>query len=128
MTVENAGSGITILVVEDEPAVRSLVAFVLKSDGYALLLAGSADEAMRLSAAHPGRIDLLLTDASMPGRSGLDLASALVAERPDLAVVVMSGYTEETLDARGLVHGVVLVRKPFTPSELRQRVRDVLKR
>ncbi len=119
---------ITILIADDEPAIRMLVASALTTEGYALLVAGSAAEALRLAAAHAGRIDLLLTDATMPGGSGIDLANALVAERPALPVIVMSGYTMDTLDVNGLEHPVVLVHKPFTPRELRQCVRDVLKR
>jgi PAS domain S-box-containing protein len=119
---------VTLLIVEDEPAVRNLVAATLKTEGYRLLLAGSAEEAMLVAAEHPGAIDLLLTDAVMPGKSGIELANALVAERPGLPVIVMSGYTRETLDVTGLSHAVVLVHKPFTPRELRQRIREVLSR
>ena len=121
-------SEVTLLVVEDEPAVRNLVAATLKTEGYRLLLAGSAEEAMLVAAEHTGAIDLLLTDAVMPGKSGIELANALVAERPGLPVIVMSGYTRETLDVAGLSHAVVLVHKPFTPRELRQRIREVLNR
>jgi two-component system, cell cycle sensor histidine kinase and response regulator CckA len=119
---------VTLLVVEDEPAVRSLVAATLKTEGYRLLLAASAEEAMVIAAEHAGPIDLLLTDAVMPGKSGIELANALVAERPGLPVIVMSGYTRETLDVTGLTHAVVLVHKPFTPRELRQRIRELLDR
>jgi two-component system cell cycle sensor histidine kinase/response regulator CckA len=119
---------ITVLIAEDEPAVRKLVASTLKNEGYHLLLAESAEEALRLAAAHPGRIDLLLTDAIMPGQSGIELANRLIADRPGLPVIVMSGYTEEMLDANGLTRALELVHKPFTPRELRQRIRDVLKR
>jgi two-component system, cell cycle sensor histidine kinase and response regulator CckA len=118
----------TVLIVEDEPAVRAVVASTLKTEGYRLLLAGSADEAMRIARAHAGRIHLLLTDAIMPGKSGIELANALVAERPGLAVIVMSGYTEETLKLDGLSQAVSLIHKPFTPRDLRQRIRDVLAR
>ena len=118
----------TILLVEDEPAVRNLVAATLKTEGYRLLLASSAEEALRVAAGHPGPIDLLLTDAVMPGKSGIELANALVAARPGLPVIVMSGYTRESLEVTGLSQAVVLVHKPFTPSELRQRIRQVLNR
>jgi len=62
----------------------------------------------------------------MPGQSGIDLANALAAQRPDLPVILMSGYTEQTLDMSALTRPVSLLQKPFTPRELRQRVRDVL--
>lgn len=125
---QGASDRLTVLIAEDEPALRNLVASTLKAEGYGLLLAGSAEEAMRLAAEHSGRIDLLLTDAIMPGRSGFDLANALIADRPDLPVIVMSGYPEEMLDVNGLTRAIVLVQKPFTPRELRQRVRDALMR
>ncbi len=120
------GGPATLLVVEDEPAVRSLVVNSLERDGYAVLEAGSAAEAMRVAASQP-RIDLLLTDANMPGgQSGIDLANALVAERPDLIVVVMSGYTEESLSISGLPEPATMLHKPFTPRELRARIREIL--
>jgi two-component system cell cycle sensor histidine kinase/response regulator CckA len=118
----------TLLVVEDEPAVRNLVGSALRHDGYTLLLATSAEEAQQIANAHQGPIDLLLTDAIMPGKSGIELANALVASRSGLRVVVMSGYTEEDLSVGGLSQSVVLLQKPFTPRELRRRIREVLDR
>ncbi len=118
----------TLMVVEDEPAVRNLVASALRHDGYHLLLATSADEALRLADTHAGPIDLLLTDAVMPGKSGIELASAMVARRPGLPVIVMSGYTEETLTVGGPGEPIALLQKPFTPRELRRRVRERLDR
>ena len=90
------------MIVEDEPSVRSLVASALRHDGYRLLIASSAEEALTLAGAHDGPIDLLLTDAMMPGKSGVELASLLTAQRPGLPVIIMSGYTEDTLDVPGL--------------------------
>ena len=75
-----------------------------------------------------GPIDLLLTDAIMPGKSGLELANMMVARRPGLPVIVMSGYTEENLAISGLTEPVSLLQKPFTPRELRRRIREVLDR
>jgi PAS domain S-box-containing protein len=114
----------TLLVVEDEPSVRSLVASTLRNDGYQLLLAASAEEALALADAHAGPLDLLLTDAIMPGKSGIELANALAVRRPGLHVIIMSGYTAETL--AGLDELVELLQKPFTPRELRRRVREAL--
>ena len=116
----------TLMVVEDEPAVRNLVASALRHDGYHLLLATSAEEALQLFDAHDGPLDLLLTDAVMPGKSGIDLANAMLARRPGLPVIVMSGYTEETLTVEGLDEPIALLQKPFTPRELRQRIRERL--
>jgi len=113
-----------LLVAEDEPSVRGLVASTLRNDGYRLLLAASAEEALALADAHDGRLDLLLTDAIMPGKSGVELASILGARRPGLHVIIMSGYTAETL--AGLDDRVELLQKPFTPRELRRRVREAL--
>jgi two-component system, cell cycle sensor histidine kinase and response regulator CckA len=114
----------TILVVEDEPAVRNLVASALRADDYRLLLASSAEEALQMVEASSERIDLLLTDAIMPGRSGIELANLLLKKRPGLRVIVMSGYTEESLD--GLDDRVELLQKPFAPRELRRRIREAL--
>jgi two-component system, cell cycle sensor histidine kinase and response regulator CckA len=118
----------TLLVVEDEPAVRNLVASSLRNDGYELLLAASAEEALAIAEAHGGTIDLLLTDAMMPGRSGIELARELVARRPGLPVILMSGYTEESLPVGSLDQPISLLQKPFTPRELRRRIHEVLDR
>jgi CheY-like chemotaxis protein len=117
----------TLLIVEDEPAVRNLVASSLRSEGYHLLLAGSAEEALVILAAHRGAIDLLLTDAIMPGRSGIELARMLTDDRPGLPVVLMSGYTEETLPT-SVAQTWSLLQKPFTPRDLRRRIKEVLNR
>jgi PAS domain S-box-containing protein len=118
----------TLLIVEDEPSVRNLVASALRHDGYRLLIAASAEEALTAADAHDGPIDLLLTDAMMPGKSGLELANLLTARRPGIPVIVMSGYTEETLDVPGMKDPIALLQKPFTPRELRRRIREVLDR
>jgi two-component system, cell cycle sensor histidine kinase and response regulator CckA len=118
----------TLLIVEDEDSVRNLVASALRNDGYKLLLATSAEEALRMDEQHQGSIDLLLTDAIMPGKSGIELAAAMAARRPGLPVIIMSGYTEETLTGAPLDKPISLLQKPFTPRELRRRIRDVLDR
>jgi two-component system cell cycle sensor histidine kinase/response regulator CckA len=84
----------TVLVVEDESAVRNLVMSSLRTDGYRLLMACSAEEALELAGGFADPIHLLLTDAIMPGRSGIELAGLLVAKRAGLRVIIMSGYTE----------------------------------
>ena len=118
----------TLLIVEDEPSVRNLVASALRHDGYQLLLAGSAEEALTVADAHNAPIDLLLTDAMMPGKSGVELAAMMTARRPGIPVIIMSGYTEETLDVPGLTQPIALLQKPFTPRELRRRIKEVLER
>jgi PAS domain S-box-containing protein len=119
----------TLLVVEDETAVRNLVASSLRNEGYRLLLASSAEEALAIAEVHRGGIDLLLTDAVMPGQSGIELARQLVTREPGLPVILMSGYTEETVPTQGgLEPAMTLLPKPFTPRDLRQRIRAVLDR
>jgi PAS domain S-box-containing protein len=122
--VANRGAVQTILVVEDEPSVRNLVASALRADDYRLLLAASAEEALQLIESTSGHIDLLLTDAIMPGRSGIELADMLLPGRPGLRVIIMSGYTEETLE--GFDGRIEFLQKPFAPRELRRRIRDAL--
>ena len=124
----DSGGEATLLVVEDESAVRNLVASSLRKEGYQLLLAASAEEALEIVNTHEGAIDLLLTDAIMPGRTGIDLARELVARKPGLPVILMSGYTEETLPVGDLEPAITLLQKPFTPRDLRQRIRRVLDR
>jgi len=118
----------TLLIAEDEPSVRNLVASALRHDGYHLLLAASAEQAIALADAHDGPIDLLLTDATMPGRSGIELAQLMMQRRPGIPVIVMSGYTEEAFDLPGLTEPLALLQKPFTPRELRRRLREILDR
>ncbi len=121
-----AGCG-TILVVEDEPALRQLTARVLESRGYGVLAAATGQEAMLTARTHPGRLDLLLTDVVMPGMGGRELAERLMAEMPGLRVLYTSGYTDDDI----LRHGVSerdapFLAKPFTPDELVERVRALL--
>jgi DNA-binding NtrC family response regulator len=92
-----------------------------------VLPTASADEALDL-VTDAGAIDLLLTDASMPGTSGLALARVMLAARPSLPVIVMSGYSDQMLDVSALPRTVTIMRKPFTPTELRQRIRQALNR
>lgn len=126
--LESPDSHPTVLVVEDEAAVRNLVASSLRQAGYELLLAASAEEALEILSGHGRSIDLVLTDAIMPGRSGIELAHMLRADRAGLPVILMSGYTEESLDAGSFDPPFAVLPKPFTPRELRQRIRDLLDR
>jgi len=114
----------TVLVVEDEASIRSLAREILEEQGYAVLDAAGADEALRRAAAHAGPIHLLLTDVIMPGTSGVDLAQALLARRPGLRVVYMSGYADRAVHADA--PGVAFVQKPFDPTLLARRVRATL--
>jgi CheY-like chemotaxis protein len=116
-----------VLLVDDEEAVRSLARRILKAKGYNVLEAGSGEDALERARKHPGRIDLLLTDVVMPGRSGPEIAQVLSRERPDLKVLYVSGYTHDDTLTRGLLEsGVSFLQKPFGFEILARRVRDVL--
>jgi len=117
----------TILLVEDEPAVRDLAREFLELSGYQVLEARGGAEALELARRRTGAIHLLLTDVVMPGIGGRELAERLLAERPELKVLYMSGYTDGTIARRGMVQeGVALLEKPFTRRNLAQRVRELL--
>ena len=117
----------TILLVEDDEAVRELARISLEMYGYQVLWAGDATEALRLAEEHAGRIDLLLTDVVMPGLSGRELVDKVRQRQPHLKVLFMSGYTDDAVLRHGLVHAeVAFLQKPFTPAGLARKVRDVL--
>jgi signal transduction histidine kinase len=121
--LEGAGRH-TVLVVEDEPAVRNFVASALRADGYRLLLAGSAEEALQLAEDRNEVIDLLITDAIMPGKTGIELANLLSATRPKMRVIVMTAYRRDSV--AGFDEGINHLQKPFGPRELRERIRQAL--
>jgi CheY-like chemotaxis protein len=117
----------TILLVEDEDGVRELARQILQLNGYVVLQAARADEALQISRAHDGRIDLLLTDVIMPQMNGRELAELLSRQRPELRVVYMSGYAEDVIVHQGALDpSLILVEKPFTPAVLARTVREVL--
>ncbi len=117
----------TILVTEDEGAVRKLVHDALESAGYKVLEAEDAREALRLAGEHNNEIDLLLTDVVMPGINGRELAGKLRLLDSGIRVVYMSGYAENAIVHHGIVdRGAVLLQKPFTPDELVRKVRETL--
>lgn len=117
----------TILVVEDEPAVRWLVCSILRMHGYTLLEAGRGTKALRICQQHEGPIHLLLTDILMPEMNGLDLARQVVALRPQTRVLYMSGYPDsDSLVHFGLHPESAFIQKPFTPDALIRKVREVL--
>jgi PAS domain S-box-containing protein len=117
----------TILFVEDEDSVRKVAAAILEEAGYTVLRAGDAQEAIRITEEHHGRIDLLLTDMVMPGMNGRDLAAQLVASHPGLKVLYTSGYSEH-LTSTPVASGTPsnMMNKPFTPRILVRRVREAL--
>lgn len=117
----------TVLIVEDEEGVRNLSRAALMKYGYTVLAAGSPGQALQVSQAHGKPIDLLLTDVVMPQFNGRRLAELLQAERPDMKVIFMSGYTDDAVVRQGILEaGVHFLHKPFSPAALAVKVREVL--
>jgi CheY-like chemotaxis protein len=122
----------TILLVNSEADVRATVREILEEHGYELLEALDAEEAVRVAATHHGPIDLLLTDVTLPGASGQDLALLLGLQRPELRVLYMSsfaiikGQRQFAEVENGLDLGVPIILKPFTAERLTEKVREVL--
>ncbi|MEO8483750.1 MAG: PAS domain S-box protein [Acidobacteriota bacterium] len=116
----------TVLVVEDAPNIGGLARRLLESQGYTVLLAATAEQAVGLFDANVS-VALLLTDVVMPGTSGPELAALFTARRPDLKVIYMSGYTEDVIVQHGVLKpGVTFIHKPFTSDTLLRKVRDAL--
>ena len=119
----------TVLLVEDEPAVRAVVQQVLERHGYRVLVAPNGDLALKLLAANPGNVQLLLTDVVMPGMSGRQLAAQFSALRPEAHVLFMSGYTSDAVVRHGVLEpGIEYLQKPFSPEAMLRKVRSVLDR
>jgi two-component system, cell cycle sensor histidine kinase and response regulator CckA len=117
----------TILLVEDEESVRSLVRAILNKFGYIVLDAQSGGDALLLCEQHPDSIDLLLTDVVMPRMSGRQLAERLALLRPQLKVLYMSGYTSDAVLRHGVRDATIaFIQKPITPGPLARRVREAL--
>jgi signal transduction histidine kinase len=117
----------TILLAEDEPGVRAAVRLVLESSGFKVLEARSAEEAMRICRTHQAPIHLLVTDVVMPTMSGRQLAECAAAARPNIKVLFMSGYTDDSVVRHGVLGaGMRFLQKPFTPMVLARKVREVL--
>ncbi len=120
-----AASG-TILLVEDEAALRDVTERILLRAGYRVLVADSGQRALEIAQVEP-RIDLLLTDVVMPQMGGQEVAERLRAERPGLKILFMSGYAQPFVEAQGEMGPVDLVPKPFTARNLTDRVGDLLR-
>jgi len=123
-----SNAGETILLVEDDPHVQRIVRNILKRSGYRVLAADGAKEALQLAEDTDGStIHLLLSDLVMPGTSGRELAVQVQALRPDIAILYMSGYTDDAVIRRGVLEaGMAFIQKPFGAEDLVRRVREVL--
>jgi len=127
--IATVGGREAILLVEDDPHVRSVTARALGAAGYALLLASNGLEAIEILSRHPGRLDLLITDVVMPGVDGRQLAEAVRKEWPEVRVLFLSGHAQDVLGERGMLEeGVDLQTKPYTATSLLARVRGALGR
>ncbi|HLY62196.1 MAG TPA: PAS domain S-box protein [Terriglobia bacterium] len=117
----------TVLLVEDDVPIRTLVRSTLAGHGYTILEAPDGADALLLAAQHKGTIHILLTDLVMPGISGRTLAQHLAVTHPETKVLYMSGYTDDAVIRHGgLESGAAFLQKPFTPETLARKVRDVL--
>jgi PAS domain S-box-containing protein len=127
--VDSTSGEETILVVEDEEAVRSLIRMALESAGYKVLQTEDGDKALETCTNYDGPIHLLLTDVVMPKMSGSVVAEKVAALRPGIKVLFMSGYTNDAIVHHGVLgQGMPFIQKPFAPAVLREKIREVLGR
>lgn len=117
----------TILLVEDEAFVRQVAGEILSLEGYRVLAARNATDAIRAFRAHPEEVQLLLTDVVLPDRNGCDLALELVSISGDVKAIFISGYPENPITRKGLPRpGWFYLPKPFSATSLLQKVKEVL--
>jgi len=117
----------TVLLVEDEEAVRKLTHAILSRKGFKVLVAGDGQEALETLQRHEGPVHLLLTDVVLPRMGGREIALQVTKLRPEIKVLFTSGYSERAFVENGILEpGIVLLSKPFTPEELLRKVREVL--
>jgi CheY-like chemotaxis protein len=129
MDVDVVSGTETILVVEDQEGVRSLICQALESVGYKVLDMEDAETALATCANYDGPIHLLVTDVVMPGLSGPLIAAKVSSLRPNIKVLYMSGYTDDAVVHHGVFgHDVPFIQKPFSPAALRKKIREVLGR
>jgi CheY-like chemotaxis protein len=117
----------TILLAEDDGMVRALIHKLLTNHGYQVLEAPTGSLALKISARFEGQIDLLLTDVVMPEISGREVADQLAQSRPEMKVLFMSGYTDDTIVRHRILDAdVAFLQKPFTPEALLLKLQEVL--
>lgn len=117
----------TILLAEDEEAVRAIVRLALEAQGYTVLAAQNGVDALQICRAHSGPIHLLVTDVVMPKMSGRELVDLVAALRPKIKMLYLSGYTDDAVVRHGVLEaGMAFLQKPFTPMNLARKVREVL--
>lgn len=117
----------TILVVEDDRAVRNLAEKILKGHGYKVLTAANGEEAVELSSNYEDFIHLVLTDVVMPGMNSRDMMERLKSARPEIRKLYMSGYSDDTIVHHGIMDiGNAFIEKPFTSASMGRKVREVL--
>jgi two-component system, cell cycle sensor histidine kinase and response regulator CckA len=123
------GGSETILVVEDQEEVREFIVNALSDRGYSVLSAADGEHAIELADRHPGVIDVLLTDVVLPGINGREVADHFVAIRPAIKVIFTSGYAQDLIADRGVLHSSVdYIPKPYTADQIVAKVREVVHR
>ena len=117
----------TVLVAEDEEAVRQIIEKALQARGYRVMVARDGSEALALATRHAGQIDLLVTDVVMPDMNGRELSQRLTRVRPRIRTLYLSGYTDDAILHHGVLEeGVAFLQKPFSLGALARKVRDVI--
>ena len=127
LSTQTTGRGETVLLVEDDEAVRMLARGILEKNGYTVIVASNGTEALEKCRTHKGVIQLLITDVVMPQMGGPELVYSLSGQRPETKVLYMSGYASKgVVQQKVIEEGAQFLQKPFTPTRLAQKVRDVL--
>jgi CheY-like chemotaxis protein len=125
---KDAGGCETVLLVEDEDSVRELVQLTLAARGYKVLEADNGEHGLSIAETFKEHIDILITDVVMPGIGGRELAKKLLALRPGISVLFLSGYTEDAVITQGaLSPGTAFLQKPFTLQNLAKKVHEILR-
>lgn len=125
--VKLQGGAETVLIVEDEEQILNLSKEMLEMLGYTVLAVNETDQALRLAREYDGNIDLLLTDVMMPGMNGKELSERIIAFKPGLKRLYMSGFTTDVIARQGIMEeGTQFIPKPFSFKDLADKVRETL--